>query len=136
MPKVSDLSQSKYLAKEDVEPDILVTIASYEQVDVSRESDPTEMKWALKFKETSMDGLPLKPLVLNKTNGILIEAITGSDDFDDWIGKKVVLYNDRTIMFAGKLTGGIRVKADPTGEFSKPTPVPQTQPADDDDIGF
>jgi hypothetical protein len=104
-PNVNDLKDSRFLAKCDVEPDILVTITGYEETNVALESQAPEMKWTLRFKE-----LP-KPLVLNSTNGQLIQAITGSGDFDDWIGKQVVLYNDKTVSFAGKITGGIRIKA-------------------------
>ena len=105
MPNVNDLKNSKFLAKEDVEPDVLVTIESYEEVDVSMDDKPTQNKWVLHFRE--MD----KPMVLNKTNGMLIESIIGSGEFDDWVGKKVVLYNDKSVMFAGEFTGGIRVRA-------------------------
>ncbi len=105
MPNVSDLKSSKFLTKNDVEPDIIVTIRRFEKVNVALESMAPEMKWTLWFQE-----LP-KPLVLNSTNGQLIEAITGSGEFEDWVGKKVVLYNDKTVSFAGKLTGGIRVRA-------------------------
>lgn len=101
---VNDLKSSKFLTKHDVEPDILVTIKSCREMDVSMESQAPEMKWTLMFEELA------KPLVLNITNGKLIEAITGSDESDGWIGKKVILYNDKTIMFAGQLTGGIRIK--------------------------
>lgn len=124
MPRVSDLKQSKYLTKEDCTPPILVTISGYEQVNVAMENQAPEMKWALMFDEAE------KPLVLNQTNGQIISVIAGSDDFDDWIGKKIVLYNDPTIAFAGKVTGGIRVRA-PKGRAAPP-PV-QSEP---DEIPF
>jgi len=104
-PNVNDLKQSKFLTKSDVEPDVLVTIKSYEQVNVALETQTPEEKYVLYFEELD------KPLVLNMTNGMLIAAITGSEDFDDWPGKQIMLYNDKTVMFAGKLTGGIRVRA-------------------------
>lgn len=110
MPRVSDLKNSKFLTKNDVEPDVLVTIDKYDEVNVAMESQAPELKWVLYFKELD------KPLVLNNTNGQLIEVFTGTDDFDGWIGKQVILYNDKTVSFAGKITGGIRVKeAVPSG---------------------
>lgn len=115
MPRVSDLKQSKYLTKEDCTPPILVTIAGYEQVNVAMENQVPELKWALKFDEQD------KPLVLNQTNGQIIGVIAGSEDFDDWMGKKIVLYNDPTIAFAGKITGGIRVRA-PKGRAAPAVP--------------
>lgn len=104
MPRVSDLKDSKFLTKADVEPPVVATIDGYEQVNVALESQAPELKWCLKFREG------LKPMVLNWTNGQLIEQITGSDDFDRWIGQKIVLFNDKNISFAGKITGGIRVR--------------------------
>ena len=118
MVRVSELKNSRFLAKSDVEPDVVVTITGCEQLDVSLESQAPEMKWCLKFKEFD------KPLVLNSTNGQLIEAILGSDESDDWIGKTIVLWNDPTVGFAGKITGGIRVRAMKT---AGPTRV-QTEP--------
>ncbi len=114
-PNVGDLKSSKFLTQNDVEPPKLVTIESYEEIDVSMESQPTELKWVLMFKE-----LP-KPLVMNFTNGQNLLAITGSEDFDDWIGQKVVLYNDKTVSFGNKITGGIRIRASLTAETQQLT---------------
>lgn len=109
------------MTKNDVEPDVLVTIKSYEQVNVALETQAPEEKYVMYFEELD------KPLVLNMTNGMLISAITGSEDFDDWIGKQVVLYNDKTVSFAGKITGGIRVRA------MKQVPAETTEQSQDED---
>ena len=130
MPNVNDLKSSKFLAKEDVMPDVLVTIKGYEKMNVAMENQPAEEKWTLSFNELA------KPLVLNKTNGMLLAAITGSEEFDGWIGKKVVLYNDKSVMFAGEFTGGIRVRASkggqPNPEYVGDNPPPPT----DDNIPY
>lgn len=104
-PNVNDLKSSKFLTKNDVGTGVEVTIKSYEKINVAMESQKAEDKWVLYFHEFD------KPLVLNSTNGQLIAAITGEEDFDKWLEKKVVLYNDPTVGFAGKITGGIRVRA-------------------------
>lgn len=130
MPNVNDLKDSKFVTKGDVEPDVLVTIKSYKEMNVSLESQAPEMKWVLYFHE-----LP-KPLVLNSTNGQLIQMITGSEDFDDWIGKKVILYNDKTVSFAGKITGGIRVKAPQGGQPNPDYVGDNPSPPADDDIPY
>lgn len=101
---IADLKSSKFLTKHDVEPPVLVTIKGCEQMDVSMESQAQELKWVLHFHEVE------KPLILNVTNGRLIAGITHSEESDGWIGKQIMLYNDPNIMFAGKLTGGIRVR--------------------------
>jgi hypothetical protein len=112
MPTVSDLGESKFLKKNDVEPPVNVTIVRYESINVGLESGPPEMKWCLHFQE-----LP-KPLVLNKTNGQLIAHYLNTEDFDGWIGKQVQLYNDPTIAFQGRLTGGIRIRLAQQSQFT------------------
>lgn len=112
-PNVDDLKTSKFLTKHDVEPPILVTIKNWDKVNVAMENQAPEMRYVLNFLEVE------KPLVLNMTNGLTIKVIAKSGDFDHFIGKKIVLFNDKTVMFAGKLTGGIRVRA-PKGGQSNP----------------
>lgn len=105
MPRISEMTPSNFLRKEDCEPPILVKINNVAQHNVAMDNQPQDMKWCLEFQEN------ICPLVLNKTNMLMLEAITGSDNSDDWIGRMVVLFNDKTIQFQGKLTGGIRIRA-------------------------
>lgn len=120
MPSVSDLKTSKYLTKHDVDPPILVTIKSYKKMNVAADGNDPDLKYVFYFNEVE------KPLVLNVTNGNIIASIAGSDDFDHWLGVKIVLLNDPTISFGGKMTGGIRVRA-PKKSAAVQTPV-QEQP--------
>lgn len=130
MASVKDLSESKYLAKEDVGSGMLVTITGYTKADVSRDCDPTSIKHILKFAEC-------KPLVLNKTNGNRIAdiahqvyGITRDDSEDEdgvicptntqfrnWVGKKIILWNNPDIEFQGEVRGGIRVRS-PQGQVN------------------
>ena len=125
MPNVNDLKTSKFLKKEDVDPPVLVTIKSYDEMNVAMENQAPEMKWCLNFHELE------KPLVLNQTNGQLISVVTGSGEFEDWLDKKIVLYDDKTVMFAGKVTGGIRVRA----ARNQPSAPPIQEPEDTTDYG-
>jgi len=127
-PNVNDLKSSKFLTKNDVEPPILVTIKSYECMNVAMENQAPEEKWCLHFNEVD------KPLVLNMTNGQLISVIAKSGDFDHWIGKQIVLFNDETVMFAGKMTGGIRVQASKGGQPNPEYVGNDPPPPKDDDI--
>ena len=129
MPTVSDLKSSKYLTKEDVTPPVTLTITGYKEVNVAMENQAPDMKWALTFKEIE------KPMVLNQTNGNLIAGITESEDFDDWIGKKIVLFNDKSIVFAGKVTGGIRVR-DPKMQAAIEELARQGKKKTEDDVPF
>ncbi len=90
------------------------------------------MKWCMAFNEVE------KPMVLNSTNGQIIAAITGSEETDNWIGKKIVLYDDPNVSFGGKLVGGIRVRA-PRGKAATapaPKPGPVAPPEEDPEIPF
>lgn len=105
MPTIHDLKTSKFLTKADVMTPTLVTIRGYDRVNVALAGAEPDEKYVLHFNETE------KPLVLNSTNGQIIAAMTGSEDFDGWIGRKVVLYNDASISYGGRVTGGIRARA-------------------------
>lgn len=102
---ISEMKSSKFLKKEDCGEGIICTISGISQEDVSKEGADPELKWCLHF--VNLD----KPLVLNATNLQLLAKFLGSEETDDWEGKRIVLYNDPSISFSGKLTGGIRVRA-------------------------
>jgi hypothetical protein len=128
------MKKSNFLKKEDCGvTGILVTIKEVAEENVAKEGAPEELKWCCYFRECD------KPLVLNSTNIQLTAAITGKQHTEDWPGYKVVLYNDPTVTYAGKIMGGIRVRA-PRGQAAKanatqaapspaPAPAPATQPA-------
>lgn len=105
MPKISEMRDSKFLKQTDVGAGALMTIESCEQHNVAKEGAPPEMKWCLSFTESD------KPLVLNSTNAQLCAKALGSEDTEDWTGRKIVLYTDPTIQFQGKVVGGIRIRA-------------------------
>jgi hypothetical protein len=108
MPNINDLKQSNFLTQKDVDPPVLVTIQSCKQVNVAKEGADPEYRWALTFNELE------KPMTLNLTNGQIIAAMIGSEEINDAVGHKIVLYRDPNIMFAGKLVGGIRCRAPKT----------------------
>lgn len=120
--KLSQLvpSTGKYIKKEDVEPAILVTISGFSREDVSAQNEPADMKAIVHFNEDK------KPLVLNQTNAQLLAVACGlsyDSDESEYIGKKIVLWNDKTVSFGGKVTGGVRIRA------PKNQQPAQTQPA-------
>jgi hypothetical protein len=122
MPNINEMKKSSFLKKEDCgATGILVTIKEVAQENVAKEGAPEEMKWCCFFSECE------KPLVLNSTNIQLIAAITGKQTTEEWTGCKVVLYNDPTVSYAGKIMGGIRVRA-PRGRALNQTPA-QARPA-------
>jgi hypothetical protein len=128
--KIGQMMDSKFLKKEDVEPPKLVTIKGFSQQNAGRDDSP-EMKWTMSFIELG------KPMVMNSTNLQLAAQALGSDDTDNWIGKQVVLYNDPSVQFQGKLIGGIRIRAPKKRNGAAPAPVAvATEEEFDDDIPF
>lgn len=126
MPKIGEMMSSKYLKKDDVGDGVLVTIAGLKKVNAAAEGADPEMKWAMSFTELD------KPLILNSTNIQLCAKACGSEDTDDWMGKRVVLYDDPNVSFAGKLTGGIRIRA----PKNKPAPKKESFADMDSDEPF
>jgi hypothetical protein len=127
---IRELKESRFLSKEDCTPPILVTIDGCKKENMALQGQPEELKATLTFREPGV-----KPMVLNSINGQLIAQALGSDETDDWRGQKIVLYNDPSITFGGKLTGGIRARAPrkTPGMAGNPAPVTAapTEPEED-----
>ena len=125
MPKIGEMIESKYLKQSDVEDEREFTIRKIGKGNVAREDEPEDIKWMVAFEETK------KPMVLNSTNIQLMAKACGSEDTDDWVGKKVTIYVDPNVSFGGKLVGGLRVKV------AKPSKKPAGKLEDmEDDIPF
>ena len=112
---INDMKPSKYVKKEDVGNGVIVTIDHLTQENVAMDNQEADMKWVMHFKEDIM------PLVMNWTNIQLCAQVCGSEDTDNWIGKEIVLWNDPNVSFAGKLTGGVRIRA---RQQTAPKPAP------------
>lgn len=121
----SALKESRFLKRTDVGAGALMTIKGMAQENVAKEGVEPEMKWCLHFEETE------KPLVLNSTNAALCAQITKEEDTDNWTGHKIVLYDDPSISFGGKLVGGIRVRA--PKQTAKPGAKPVFKQAEEED---
>ncbi len=91
-----------YLKKEDFPQPAVMTVS-----DLKMEKLQDETKVVVYFLETD------KGLVLNKTNAELIARALNTSQIEEWNGKQITLYNDPSVSFGGKLTGGIRVQANP-----------------------
>lgn len=104
--KLNDLFPRKYAAGEDLQGrPFTVTIShlQLEKMTPTPGAAPVE-KWVVFFKETQ------KGVVLSKTLATQIAQAVGSDDTDNWSGKKVVIYPE-TVNVAGKTRIAIRAKA-------------------------
>jgi hypothetical protein len=123
--KTSQMSPSKYLKKEDFEKPRLFTIERFNKENVARQNEPDEYKWVMYFHGEQ------RGLVLNKNNLSRAALALGSDDTDDWIGKRIVAFHDPTVEFGGKLVGGIRLRA-PKLRAQAAAPPPPPPPEEDE----
>jgi hypothetical protein len=101
---IHQMKTSKFLKKEDVGNGMLVTIKGFDQQNVAMDDQPEEQKFVLYFFED------INPMVLNWTNIQLCAKATGTENPQEWNGKKIVLFNDPNVSFGGKLIGGIRIR--------------------------
>ena len=127
-------SNSKYLQKQDVGEDgLILTIKGFSYADVNDDNGNPEQKVVMHFAED------VKPMILNRTNSSLIPVATGARNAGEARGKKIVVFNDPTIAFGGKITGGLRIKripgppraaAAPKGAQTVTTPFQDDEPSD------
>lgn len=134
MPKIGEMFGSSFLKASDIGRARVGVVIE----DVTQEHLGEDDKWVLAFKGKD------KKLVLNRTNASIIEEVLHSDDSDDWIGKKIVLYATK-VDFQGKRVDAIRV-SDDVRDYPKGKPAPkveaeESEPASDfvagdDDVPF
>jgi hypothetical protein len=135
MPRINEMVESKFLKKEDVDNDgrgALLTITGVQRYNVAKQEAEEDLKWCLDFQEVD------KPMVLNITKMSMLEKITGSDNSDSWIGRKIVAYHDPSIMYMGEMKGGIGIRAPRTAVVNSPAtptahPVASKLPAPPED---
>jgi hypothetical protein len=119
-------SDSKYLKKEDVGEDgMILTIKGFSR-EMLEADGVSEEKTIMHFVED------VKPMVLNRTNSQLLPIITGAKLSGEAKGKKVVVYNDPTVGYGGKITGGLRLKK----VAGQPKAAPKAKDEPDDEVPF
>lgn len=104
MPNINQMVQSKYLKTADVPDPVIVTVQGVKQVNMAKEDEAPELKWAIKFVELD------KPMVLNTTNIHVAAKVFKSDDTDEWKGQEIILYTDPNVSFGGQVVGGLRFR--------------------------
>jgi hypothetical protein len=106
---------SKFLTKEDCGEDgILLTIAGFTSEDMKSDDGSLEHKVLMHFAED------VKPMILNRTNSQLLAQATGATVAGAAKGKQIIVVNDPSVSFGGKITGGLRIRK---------VPGPARQPA-------
>ena len=95
-------SDSTYLRKEDFPEPETLTICEVREEEVTAPGKEPKLKVVIYFEERQ------KGCVLNLTNGLVLELMTGTADPSKWVGVRVRVFNDPTVAFGGQPTGGIR----------------------------
>lgn len=114
--KLSQAFPSKYMNRDDLDGDVTLTIDSVDMEGLESDGVMSD-KLVIHFRESHA-----KPFIVNKGNAITIADAHG-DDTDNWVGKRVTIYVDQTVMFGGKRVGGIRVRiADDKRSVNAPAP--------------
>lgn len=124
-------TESKHLKYQDLEGrDVVLTIKSYQKETLKGKDGSEQKKWCLHWKEENW-----KPLALNATNGAMITKVLGTDDMDEWIGKKITLYEKDDVEMGGEIVSGIRVRSKkPAKPAQQPEPEPEyEEPMDDEE---
>lgn len=104
MANINTMVQSKYLKTADVPDPIIVTIRGIKQVNMAKEGDAPELKYAIFFRELD------KPMILNATNIHICAKVCQSEETNDWKGKEIILYTDPNVSFGGQVVGGLRFR--------------------------
>jgi hypothetical protein len=144
MPMMDDVYGGSWLKAEDL-PENFRGVLTVEHVSVQTVGDgqDKERKLALRFRGKE------KLLLLNVTNANMMAEITGSRDYDHWVGRQVVLFRTMTD-YAGKRVPALRLDharaaataAPPPRPVPPPPPVTITEPRGDatvitdDDVPF
>lgn len=101
---------SQFLGKQHFDPDEGDKIVTIERVEANTVKDArrnsNEEKRILYFVEPDV-----RPLILNSTNGSTIEKVLRTPYTEEWSGKQIALFVDKTVPnnFGGE-PGGIRVR--------------------------
>ena len=98
------VTEGKYLKSAELTGDTVLTITEYKKETLKSQDGTEQNKWVLYFMEIQQG------FALNKTNGNIISLVLGSQEMDDWIGQRIILYEKDDIEMGGKQVSGIRVR--------------------------
>jgi len=118
--KIGAAFPSKWLKAADLQgQEVEVVIKGVELADVTQGEEPQPVMLFHNKK---------KGMVINKTNADRMAHGYGTDETDEWPGRKLILYVER-VMYKGQMTDGLRVRvpqpvqpAVPTGDVNEHPP--------------
>jgi hypothetical protein len=96
-----DMYGSQHLAATDVKKPTTTEIEQVAKDDFAKPGERKKERAVLHFRGIK------KPMIVNKTNALILAAAFGKD-IDDWVGQRVVIRPERTT-YGGKPTMGLRI---------------------------
>ena len=127
MPNINEFTDSKFLKGTDFPNPKQVTIRNIDKRNVARENQPKRMRAVATFEEFD------KGMVMNTTNLKRAARVLGSENTDDWAGKRIWIFYDEEVEFGGEIVGGLRVMLRSPGQAEqRVTPTDRIQNMDDD----
>lgn len=121
------LSDTNYLGSysfNDEVKEITVTILDVKSEEVTNPVGKKEVCRVAYFAETEVNGIDVKPMILNKTNCERIEKLYGTPYIEDWAGKRVIIMKTMTD-FAGEKVDCLRIKLEvPPFKAAAPVQAP------------
>lgn len=112
------MNVSKFLSRlkaDDVKEDMLVTVEAVYETDVfDKDRDAEKALLAVKFAEVDSE-VACGPTQVRQ----LVDAFRSTES-DNWVGKKIIMWNDPSVTFNNRKVGGIRFKSASESELSKP----------------
>ena len=94
---------------EGIATEVTLTIKSIKKERVTANGGASEDCIVAYFEETKVDGVEVKPMVLNKTNCKTIEKVYNTGDVEEWLGKKITIFATTT-KFARDIVPCLRIK--------------------------
>lgn len=76
--------------------EVTLTIVSIKKQLVKGEGGMTDECIVAEFEEKNVNGVTVKPMILNKTNCKKIEKIYNDGDVEHWIGKRITIFATTT----------------------------------------
>lgn len=96
-----NMKKSPYLGAyslEDNVEDVTLTIKKVVVENVKSENGKEDECIVAYFEEENVDGVIVKPMILNSTNCKIITSLYKSGFVEDWYGKKIIVYVSETKM--------------------------------------
>lgn len=110
-------TNSKYLAKEDVDEDgVTLTIDHFTREVLTSDEKGEQQKTVVHWKEKQ------KSMVLGKTTMTQLAYATGAKTLGEAKGRQVRVYTDPLVMFGTRVVGGLRIRKAAQAAPQRPSP--------------